>query len=74
MDIPERQVFRCQNRDCGREISVLQTSIETQANPRCSCGGEMKKPYVTPACRTLKSDLGIGATKSNKSHASRTAR
>ena len=74
MDIPEGQVFRCQNRDCGREISVLQRSIEAQANPRCSCGSEMKKPYVTPACRTLKSDLEIGTTKSNKSHASGSAR
>jgi hypothetical protein len=50
--------WECQNRACGCEILVLATSeLENGANPRCSCGSLMKKPYVKPefkahgACR-----------------------
>jgi len=45
----EPQVFLCQNRDCGCEIVVTKTPLETKANPRCFCGAEMKKPYSPKA-------------------------
>jgi len=41
----EGQVYQCQNRDCDSEILVTKASLEASANPRCSCGAEMKKPY-----------------------------
>jgi hypothetical protein len=49
----EGQVYRCQNRDCRREITVTKASRKASANPRCSCGAEMKKPYNPPVVRTL---------------------
>ncbi len=53
----QRQVYRCQNRDCGCEIVVTKTLIETKANnPRCFCGAEMKKPYSPPVIRMLEPD------------------
>ena len=56
MLITERQVFRCQNRDCGCEMEVTKTLVEAKANPRCFCGAEMKKPYSPPVFRTLDPD------------------
>jgi hypothetical protein len=44
----EDQVFRCQNPACRCEIRVLRESIAGAANPRCTCGAEMKKPYSKP--------------------------
>ena len=52
----EPQVFRCQNRDCGCEIVVTKTPLETKANPKCVCGAEMKKPYSPPVFRKLEPD------------------
>ncbi len=52
----QRQVYRCQNRACGREIVVTKTPLETKANPRCFCGAEMKKPYSPPVLRILDPD------------------
>ena len=46
--MPEGQVYRCQNRDCGCEISVVKRATESHCNPRCLCGAEMKKPYSRP--------------------------
>ncbi len=55
----EGQVYRCQNRDCGCEVKVIKPSIESNSNPRCSCGAVMKKPYKEPVLRTLNSDIEI---------------
>ncbi len=52
----ERQVFRCQNRDCGCEIIVIKAPVKTRSNPRCFCGAEMKKPYSPPVFRKLDPD------------------
>ena len=56
MQMIERQIYRCQNRDCGCEVTVIRSSIEANANPRCCCRAEMKKPYQKPVLRTLNSD------------------
>jgi len=55
----EGQAYRCQNRDCGCEVRVIKPSIESNSNPRCSCGAEMKKPYKQPVLRTLNSDIEV---------------
>lgn len=52
----EGQVYHCQNRDCDSEILVTKASREASANPRCSCGAEMKKPYNPPVFRLLDPD------------------
>jgi len=46
MSMTEGQVYRCQNHHCGCEITVVKPSTQTNANPRCCCGSEMKKPYI----------------------------
>ncbi len=53
----EGQIYRCQNRDCGCEIKVMKSSIDSNSRPRCCCGAEMKKPYKKPVFRTLNSDI-----------------
>ncbi len=58
----EGQVYRCQNRDCGCEIKVIKPSIESNSNPRCSCGAEMKKPYNKPVFRELDPDIEVRAS------------
>ncbi len=52
----QRQVYRCQNRNCGCEIVVIKGPVETNASPRCFCGAEMKKRYSPPVFRTLDPD------------------
>lgn len=53
-------VYRCQNRACGCEIVVTKASaIETNANPICGCGAEMKKPYRPPVLRMLNPDAEL---------------
>ncbi len=46
--------FVCQSATCRREVT-LQTVNGTGyiANPRCTCGSEMKKVYSKPAFREL---------------------
>ncbi len=46
MSMTEGQVYRCQNHHCGCEITVVKPSTQTNANPMCCCGSEMKKPYI----------------------------
>jgi hypothetical protein len=57
----ERQVYRCQNRDCRFEFVVTtKTSGETKkANPRCFCGAEMKKPYSPPVLLTRETERNL---------------
>ena len=55
MSTTEEQVYRCQNRTCGCEMRVTKPSLETDLNPRCCCGAEMKKPYTKPELRILQS-------------------
>jgi hypothetical protein len=61
----EGQMYRCQNRDCGCEVTVIKPSIESNANPRCCCGSEMKKPYSKAVLRTLNSDVELFASVKN---------
>jgi hypothetical protein len=55
----EGQIYQCTNRDCRCEIQVMKASIETNANPRCCCGAEMKKPYHKPRVRKVSVDSEI---------------
>jgi len=51
------QKFRCTNRECNCEFEVVAVSeIDGQANPRCLCGSEMKKPYAKPTARSLEGE------------------
>jgi hypothetical protein len=59
MWMTEGQVYKCQNRDCGCEVKVTKPSIESNSNPRCSCGVEMKKPYKKPVLRMLDRDIEV---------------
>ena len=59
MHITEGHAYRCQNRDCGREIKATKSPIESPSNPRCSCGAEMKRPYEKPVLRTLDPDVEL---------------
>ena len=59
MSMAEGRVYRCQNRNCGREVKVIKSSIESTWKPRCSCGAEMKGPYETPVLRTLHPDVEL---------------
>jgi hypothetical protein len=62
----EGQVYRCQNRDCRREIAVTKASRKAGANPRCSCGAEMKKPYNPPVVRTLDPDERVSRLETDR--------
>lgn len=49
MAIRKGERWHCQNQECQGEILVIVSSeVEGAANPRCSCGSIMKKPYVRP--------------------------
>ena len=43
----ERQIYHCES--CDGEIRVIRPSTGTVANPKCRCGGRMKKSYRKPA-------------------------
>jgi hypothetical protein len=47
-------LYVCQKRSCRRQIR-LSSNPESgaAANPRCTCGSEMKKSYVTPRLALL---------------------
>jgi hypothetical protein len=47
------QKFRCQSPDCRSEIVVTEASMRAPFNPRCCCGGEMKKPYKKPTFQKM---------------------
>ena len=49
--------WRCQNHTCTAEIQILVSSAIEGENPRCSCGGFMKKPYTKPESRLEVRDL-----------------
>ena len=67
MSMAEVQAYRCQNRDCGCEVRVIKPSIESNSNPRCSCGAEMKKPYNKPVLQALNSDIEVlASSKTNR--------
>ncbi len=59
MTMIEGHVYRCQNCNCGREVKVTKSSIESTSNPRCSCGAEMKRPYENPVLRRLNPDAEL---------------
>ena len=65
MSMTDGQMYRCQNRDCGCEVTVIKPSIESNTNPRCSCGWEMKKPYSKPVLRSLSPDVEFFASVKN---------
>jgi hypothetical protein len=67
MSMTEGQVYRCQNRHCGCEITVVKPSTQANANPRCCCGSEMKKPYTKPVLRILNSNTeNLLSSKTNR--------
>lgn len=46
--------WRCSNAECGGEILVLANAKAfSPTNPRCSCGGLMRKPYTSPRLTTF---------------------
>ena len=46
--------FVCQSAACRREIALEPGNGTGRiANPRCTCGSEMKKVYTKPAIREL---------------------
>jgi hypothetical protein len=47
------QRYVCVDPHCGCEIEVTKTSMEADANPRCCCGEQMKKPYEKPALKRV---------------------
>ncbi len=52
MRLQKGQRWLCEYRYCGCEIQILASSeVECGINPRCSCGGVMKKIYVTPEAK-----------------------
>jgi len=60
MSMTEGQVYRCQNRDCGSEVKVIKPSIESNSNPRCSCGTEMKKRISNrPGVRSIQTSRSL---------------
>ena len=65
MSMTEGQMYRCQNRDCGCEVTVIKPSIECNTNPGYSCGWEMKKPYSKPVLRILSPDVEFFASVKN---------
>ncbi len=56
MKLYKGQTYRCQNPLCRAEIQITKDSIEGSSNPRCCCGGEMKKSYVKPIARLVADD------------------
>jgi hypothetical protein len=59
MSMCEGQIYMCVNRECSCEVQVIKASSEADANPRCCCGAEMKKPYEKPTVRRVGVDSEI---------------
>ena len=53
MALKKGQTYRCQNRQCRAEMQIVKDSVESESNPRCCCGAEMKKLWNTPVLRRL---------------------
>jgi hypothetical protein len=50
----EGQIYRCQNPLCRCEMKVIKASAAVALqNPRCWCGGKMKKPYTPPVLHEM---------------------
>lgn len=56
MFVTERQIYKCQNRDCRCEVEIIRTPTDPKSNPKCGCGSEMKKPYHRPVFRELSAE------------------
>jgi hypothetical protein len=54
LSVRKGQRFHCQNTACDCEIEITRPPKSTLdiANPRCVCGSEMKRLYVTPTIIT----------------------
>jgi hypothetical protein len=66
MILLKAQIYRCQNQECRAEVQVTKDSIEGDENPRCCCGAEMKKLWITPVLRRLQATpdlLGLFSVK-----------
>jgi hypothetical protein len=62
MLMTEGQIYRCQNPLCRCEILVTKASaLGALQNPRCGCGGNMKKPYTPPVLRVISADVRVPA-------------
>jgi len=57
------QVYRCVDRECGREVRLDAVLAQYGPKPKCSCGAAMKKPYNKPILRSIDSkDVVIGSS------------
>ena len=45
--------WHCMNPECRALIAVEKSSTVDGANPRCTCGGLMKKEYASPVLSYL---------------------
>lgn len=61
MILRKGQVYRCQNQQCRAAIQVAKDSVESESNPKCCCGAEMKKPYTKPVLKRLEPTLELVA-------------
>jgi hypothetical protein len=53
MTMDKGQRYRCQDANCRLEVVVIEPSKEAVLNPRCCCGGEMKRRYTKPRFKRL---------------------
>jgi hypothetical protein len=47
------EIWNCTNPGCQGSVEVRSGTYAEGSNPRCSCGGLMKKPYSSPVFRYL---------------------
>lgn len=60
MQMREGQRWHCTNQGCHGEILVTGAArTERQMNPRCICGGVMKKPYTAPLAKSVGAPAAI---------------
>ena len=58
------QRYICVNPLCRCQILATRASLDTQGNPRCRCGAEMKKPYSQPlSCGLSRQPTAFAARK-----------
>ena len=50
------ELWVCMSPLCGCEIEIVASSNLENQNPRCLCGGEMRKPYIKPMLRLLSAE------------------
>ena len=57
---PITSLYVCQSSHCRRQIRITaEAKSDRAANPRCTCGAEMKKSYASPRLALLTKDEGL---------------